>query len=92
MFKNDSFVKGFLIGLIINAVMTGIVWALVEKVGVTWIENTTKLYMLAAIPATIFMWYSIRKKGCVNMGIGVLLSVIILVALFFLFIYKTDNF
>ena len=85
MFKNDFFIKGFLIGLAFNAIMVGIVWVLVEKVGVTLIKNPTKLYLLAAIPAILLMWYGMKKKGCMKMGIGILLSVIVAVAAAFSF-------
>jgi len=88
MFKNDSFIKGFLIGLALNAVTFGIVWVLVEKVGVALIKDPTKLYLLAAIPAILLMWYGMKKKGCVKMGMGVLLSVIVAVVAFFVLYVK----
>ena len=84
MFNRDNFIKGFLIGLVLNAVAAGIVWILIEKAGVSLINNPIKLYLLAAVPAVLFMWYSIKKKGCVKIGMGTLLSVIIFVAWFFL--------
>ena len=85
MYKNDNFVKGFLVGLALNAVAGGIVWLLIEKIGVSLSENTPKLYLLATIPAILFMWYSLKKKNCVKIGMGTLLSVIALVAAFFLY-------
>jgi hypothetical protein len=85
MYKNDNFVKGFLVGLALNAVAGGIVWLLIEKIGVSLSENTQKLYLLATIPAILFLWYSIKKKNCVKIGMGTLLSVIALVAAFFLY-------
>ena len=89
MFKNDNYIKGFLIGLVINVVAVGIVWVLVEQLGVSLSNgNPQKLYILAAIPAILLLWYSIKKKQCVKMGMGVLVSVMILVGVFFLLIYK----
>jgi len=85
MFKNDNFFKGFLVGLAINAVAVGIVWVLVEQFGVSLATgNPHKIYILAVIPAILFLWYSIKKKECVKIGMGALLSVIILVTTFFL--------
>ena len=87
MFRNDNFIKGFLIGLVINVVAVAIVWLLVEQLGVSLASgNPKKLYILSAIPAILLMWYSIKKKGCIKTGMGMLLSVIIMVAVFFLFI------
>ena len=85
MYKNDNFVKGFLVGLALSAIAGSIVWLLIEKIGVSLSENTPKLYLLATIPAILFMWYSLKKKGCVKIGMGTLLSVIALVAAFFLY-------
>jgi uncharacterized membrane protein YccC len=73
-----------LIGLVANALFAGIVWILIEKAGISLIENSTKLYILAVIPAVLFMWYCMKKKGCVKMGIGALLNIIVFVALFFI--------
>jgi len=85
MYKNDNFVKGFLVGLALSAIAGSIVWLLIEKIGVSLSENTPKLYLLATIPAILFMWYSLKKKGCVKIGMGTLLGVIVLVAAFFLY-------
>jgi len=86
MFKKDTFIKGFLIGLVINVIAVGIVWFLVEKIGISQMKNPSKLYLLTAIPAILFMWYCMRIKKCVKIGIGTLFSIIILVLLFFLFV------
>lgn len=86
MFKKDTFIKGFLIGLIINTIAGSIVWFWVEKIGVSWIKNPSKLYLLAIVPSIFFMWYCMKKKGCVKIGTGTLLSIITSVALFFLFV------
>jgi hypothetical protein len=86
MFNKDIFIKGFSIGLILNVVAAGIAWILIEQIGVSLIKNPMKLYLLAAIPAVFFMWYCIKKKGCVKIGMGALLSVIVFVGLFFYFL------
>jgi uncharacterized membrane protein YoaK (UPF0700 family) len=86
MFSKDIFFKGFLVGLLINVVATGIVWILIEKIGISLIKNPMKLYLLAAIPAVLFMWYCIKKKVCMKSGMGTLLSVIVFVGMFFLLI------
>jgi hypothetical protein len=83
IFNKDSYIKGFLIGLAANAVLAGIVWLLIEKAGISLINNPVKLYLLAIIPAVFFMWYSLKKKGCVKIGIGTLLSIMAFVGVFF---------
>ena len=83
MFNKDIYITGFLIGLVLNTVITGLVWVLIEKVGISLINNPIKLYLLAATPSVLFMWYSMKKKRCMKIGIGTLLSVIVFVGIFF---------
>jgi len=83
IFSKDTFVKGFLIGSVLNAVVAGIIWLLIEQVGLSLINKPIKLYLLGAVPAVLLLWYCIKKKGCVKIGIGALLSVILFVVSFF---------
>jgi hypothetical protein len=85
IFNHDDYIKGFLIGLVANALFAGIVWILIEKVGISLINNSFKLYLLAVIPTVLFMWYCMKKKGCVKMGLGALVSIIGFVAVFFMY-------
>jgi len=83
MFNKDIYITGFLTGLVLNTVIAGLVWVFIEKVGISLISNPIKLYLLSAIPSILFMWYSMKKKRCMKIGIGTLLSVIVFVGIFF---------
>lgn len=83
MYKKDSLLNGLLYGMGINAVLTAVVWLIVDVIGFSPIELSGKLYFLAVIPSIFMMRTAMKKYQFVKMGSGVLLSVIVFAVIFF---------
>lgn len=88
MYKRDSLPIGLLIGCAFNAVLSLIIWLIVDVVGFAPIEIPGKLYFLAVVPAVFVMRTAMKKHKLGKMGSGILLSIILFVTLFFIALHK----
>ncbi|MDR0364280.1 MAG: hypothetical protein LBH92_04605 [Bacteroidales bacterium] len=84
MYKKDSLPIGLLIGFIFTAASSLTIWLIIGVVGFAPLEVPGKLYFLALIPSIFVMRTAMKKHKRIKTGSGVLLSVILFMALFFI--------